>query len=76
MSHMIVIVKPTIQYSYYTMNLNLNKTCVIHTQKYGTVNVEVFGQYIFLRISRRVVDARKYNVSEKLNHYCASRNNC
>ena len=73
---MTVIVKPTMQYSYYAMNLNSNKTCVIHTQKHGIVNVDIFAQYIFLRISCRVVDARKYNVSEKLNHYCASRNNC
>ena len=30
-----------------------------------TVNVEIFAQYIFLRISRRAVDARKFDVSEK-----------
>ena len=34
-----------------------------------TVNVEIFAQYIFLRISRRALDARKYDVSEKMNHY-------
>ena len=39
----------------------------------GTVNVEIFAQYIF---SRRVLGARKYDVSEKINHYRASRNNC
>ena len=31
-----------------------------------TVNVEIFVQYIFSRISRRALDARKYDVSEKL----------
>ena len=41
-----------------------------------TVNVEMFAQYIFSRISRRVVDARKYDVSEKLNCYSAIGNNC
>ena len=33
-----------------------------------TVNVEIFAQYIFSRISRRALDARKYDVSEKMNH--------
>ena len=32
-----------------------------------TVNVEIFAQYIFSRISRRASDARKFDVSE--NHY-------
>ena len=31
-----------------------------------TVNIEIFAQYIFLRISRRVIDARKHDVSEKM----------
>ena len=39
----------------------------------ATVNVEIFAQYI---ISRRVLGALKYDVSEKINHYGASRNNC
>ena len=30
-----------------------------------TVNVEIFAQYIFSCISRRAVDARKYDVSGK-----------
>ena len=34
----------------------------------GTVNVEIFAQYIFLRISRRALDARKFDVSENYNH--------
>ena len=29
-----------------------------------TVNVEIFAQYIFSRISRRAVDPRKFDVSE------------
>ena len=43
---------------------------------YITVNVEMFAQYIFLRISRSVLGARKYDVSEKMNHYSANRSNC
>ena len=39
-----------------------------------TVNVEIFAPYIFLRISRRALDARKYDVSEKMNHYRSNRN--
>ena len=34
-----------------------------------TVNVEIYAQYIFSRISRMVPYARKYDVSENLNHY-------
>ena len=34
-----------------------------------TVNVEIFAQYLFSHISRMVSDARKYDVSENLNHY-------
>ena len=33
-----------------------------------TVNVEIFAQYIFSHISRMVLDAQKYDVSENLNH--------
>ena len=33
-----------------------------------TVNVEIFAQYIFSRISRRAIDARKFDVSENYNH--------
>ena len=32
----------------------------------STVNVEMFAQYIFSRISRSVLGAQKYDVSEKL----------
>ena len=31
-----------------------------------TVNLEIFAQYIFLHISRRALDARKYDVNEKV----------
>ena len=41
-----------------------------------TVNVEIFAQYIFSCISRSVLGARKYDVSEKINHYSANRSNC
>ena len=39
----------------------------------GTVNVEIFAQYIFLRISRSALDVRKYDVSEKMKHYRSNR---
>ena len=32
----------------------------------NAVNVEIFAQYIFSRISHRALDARKYDVSEKI----------
>ena len=38
-----------------------------------TVNVEIFAQYIFSRISRMTLDARKYDVSENLNYYRSNR---
>ena len=41
-----------------------------------TVKVEICMQYIFLHILRRVLDARKYDVSEKINPYRANRINC
>ena len=34
-----------------------------------TVNLEIFTQYIFSCISRMVSDAKKYDVSENINHY-------
>ena len=34
----------------------------------STVNVEIFAQYISSRISRRAIDARKFDVSENYNH--------
>ena len=40
-----------------------------------TVNVEIFSQYIFSRISRSALDARKYDVSEKMKHYRSNRIN-
>ena len=33
-----------------------------------TVNVEIFAQYIFSRISRMALDAQKFDVSENYNH--------
>ena len=41
---------------------------VIWSSKINTVDVEIFAQYIFSRISRRAVDARKVDVSENYNH--------
>ena len=43
---------------------------------YITVNVEIFVQYIFSRISRRLLDARKIDVSENYNHNRTNRINC
>ena len=40
-----------------------------------TINVEIFAQYIFSRISRSALDARKYDVSEKMKHYRSNRIN-
>ena len=40
-----------------------------------TVNVEISAQYIFSRISRRALDARKFDVSENYNHNKTNRNN-
>ena len=40
-----------------------------------TVNVEIFAQYIFSRISRMALHARKYDVSEKINETCTERTN-
>ena len=39
-----------------------------------TVNVENFAQYIFSRISRRALDARKFDVSENYTHDSTNRN--
>ena len=41
----------------------------------STVNVEIFVQYIFSRISRSALDARKYDVCEKMKHYRSNRIN-
>ena len=40
-----------------------------------TVNVEIFAQYIFSRISRRALDARKFDVSENYYHNRTNRIN-
>ena len=45
-----------------------------HVLILATVNIEIFAQYIFSRISRRALDARKYDVSEKMKHYRSNRN--
>ena len=34
-----------------------------------TVNVDIFAQYLFLRISWKTLDLRKYDVSENLYYY-------
>ena len=48
---------------------------VAHFPYYNdTVNVQISAQYIFSHISRRALDARKYDVSEKMNHYRSNRN--
>ena len=39
------------------------------------MNVEIFAQYIFSRISRRALDARKFDVSENYNQNRTNRNN-
>ena len=40
----------------------------------NTVNVEIFAQYIFSRISRRALNARKLDVSENYNCNRTNRN--
>ena len=41
----------------------------------NTLNVEIFAQYIFSRISRRALDVRKFDVSENYYHKRTNRNN-
>ena len=41
-----------------------------------TVNVEIFAQYIFSRISRKVLRAQIYDMSEKISYYSSKRTNC
>ena len=36
--------------------------------------LEISAQYIYWRISHRALDGRKYDVSEKMNHYRSKRN--
>ena len=43
--------------------------CYLLFPSLDTVNVEIFAQYIFSRISRMVSDARKNDVSENIYHY-------
>ena len=38
-----------------------------------TVNVEIFTQNLFMRISRRALDARKFDASKNYNHDRTSR---
>ena len=40
------------------------------------MNLEIFAQYIILRILRRVLDARKFGVSENYNYNRTNRTNC
>ena len=42
---------------------------------YNTVNIEIFMQYIFLRILRWALDARKFDVSENYYHNRTNRIN-
>ena len=44
------------------------------TVKSFNVNVQIFAQYIFSHILHGAVDARKYDVSEKMNHCRSNRN--
>ena len=46
------------------------------SQNIDPVNVEIFAQFIFSRISRRVLDARKFDMSEKISHYRSNRIDC
>ena len=55
-------------YNFYTLQIHFN-TLYLHT-----VNVEIFAQYIFSRISCRDLDARKFGVSENYNHNTTNRN--
>ena len=41
-----------------------------------TVNIDIFAQYIFSRISRMALDARKSDVSENYYHNRTGRINC
>ena len=41
-----------------------------------TVNLGIFFKYIFSCMSRMVLDARKYDVSEKFNQNSTKRTNC
>ena len=47
----------------------LNKRFRLKSRTKSSVNVEISAQYIFLRILHMVLDARKYDVSENINHY-------
>ena len=40
----------------------------MHSYTLPTVNVDIFAQYIFSRISRMVSDAQKYDVRENINY--------
>ena len=47
---------------------NVKKQIYIRIASLHTVNIEIFAEYIFSRISRRAIDARKFDVSENYNH--------
>ena len=47
-----------------------------NTPTTGPVNVESLAQHILSCISRRVLDARKYDLSVKINHFRVNRINC
>ena len=41
---------------------------ILRLSQSNTVKVEILAQYIFSRISRMALDARKFDVSENYNH--------
>ena len=50
-------------------HLKLGKVRSIQNHVMGhTVNIEIFGQYIFSHISRRSLNARKDDASESIHH--------
>ena len=54
---------------------SLKDTLIILRNVLSTVNVEIFTQYIFSRISRRALDAQKFDVSETYYHNRTNRIN-
>ena len=59
--------------------LNVIFSCLLYIMRYpkedATVNIEIFTQYIFSRISRMALHARKYDVSEKMNQTSTEKTN-
>ena len=59
--------------TYVVCTLVTSIVMIVATFKSNTVNVEIFAQYILLRISCKVSHARNYNVNGKMNHDRANR---